>query len=266
MYPVFASAVAAAVAAPAAAHSPYPLVFERRCDVVAPVFQVHADRVKPLVPAGFDVQVRAGLAEVQVGAVSCESVVIDGNDIGRTRWVSFRVNLGSNPKGDSDALGEFNAYQFFMASDNKRFISFFRDHGADPAAMVYVKDLTFENFGETTGTVTITAPSPTPSPFTLEFPAAERQLGPVQLVGQIWGTGPGRTGWWQVGPNDEVNGMMLGPAAGTLRIDDPTSVMGRVFCESSMPFADVYAIFEESHYPFTQDGKSVSRTSEPPPC
>lgn len=238
-------------------------VSEQECDVLAPVIEVKAERVDPFVPDEFTLQVINGMAQVQIGAVHCRHVFINGQDIGSTNWAFFRANLLTNPNGDVDAPGEFNSYEFFLAANNARFVKFFIDEGADPRSMVYVPGVTFK-YGKS-GTLTVEAPSPTPAPFSItKARVADRTAGPITIVGQIWGTGP--SGWWQRGPDDVIDGVRFARAYGTVEIKGPHSPMSYIFeCNTEQPFDDIvagHAFFERSFYSVNQTRRDSSPTSE----
>lgn len=238
-------------------------VFEQECDVLAPVVDVKVERVDPFVPDEFTLQVINGMAQVQIGGVHCRHVFINGEDIGSTSWAFFRANLLANPSGDVDAPAEFNSYEFFLASNNARFVKFFVDEGADPRSMVYVPGVTFK-YGKS-GTLTVEAPPPTPAPFSIsKARVGDRTAGPITIVGQIWGTGP--SGWWQRGPDDVIDRVRFARAEGTVEIKDPHSPMAYIFeCNAEQPFDDVvagHAFFERSFYSVDQTTRDTSATSE----
>lgn len=254
-------------ARPLAASDTSGVVVESGCDVIQAAVTVPEERVRPLVPQEFTLDVVAGQATVVVTPVHCDSVAVPGAIEAEMSWVSLRVGLKQPPDGEP-VLNEFYYYQLFLAADNWNFIRYFRRAGGlSGEQAVYVKRLSYRREGGLGGsTVRVEAPAPTPSPFSLEASVLPTE-GFADLTVGIWSVTRDGEKWAFLYP-DRLFDLGLAPGSGRIILHDDDSLLAQIFCHPAdgvVEFGDAstHVTFSRGEYRVAVQHGETSATGEP---
>lgn len=209
------------------------------CEGVSVVVPVRFENVDPLVPDEFtlltvsqDPVTGQKFAGLQIGAVRCANVRVSPPGSTRpTTFATFRVALENrSDPSDPQYLEAGDAYTFWIATDNRDLVRFYRHQGgASDHDAVYVRDLVFELDPPA---FTFRAPS-APSPFELTAEVGPLIAGPLNLALAFWAAVPG--GVMKQHP-DNLDQFVFGEVNGRVT-PAPGSEMHRIFCDADGRFS-----------------------------